>query len=105
MTLMFDPNRDSLTLEEKKFESKYKDKGIAIVPPIEAFRGGEYDYNKRKDLLQTLPVEHLLIVAAGNKAGMCVLAEEFIFIPPQTKEELNKEISEALKAVIEKAFN
>lgn len=105
MNMFTDSSREALTQEELSFQKKYKDKGIEIVPPAIAFKNGDYDYEKRKELLKTLSVNHLLIIAAANKSGMCVAAENFIFTPPQTMEELNSEINAALKALVRKVFS
>lgn len=105
MNTLIDTTRETLTQEELIFQKKYSDKGIEIVPPALAFQNGNYDYTKRKELLKTLSVNHLLIIAAANKSGMCVVAENFIFTPPETMEELNEEINAALKALVKKVFS
>ena len=105
MNILTDTSRQSLTLEELNFQKKYKDKGIEIIPPAIAFKNGDYDYEKRREVLKTLSVNHLLIIAAANKSGMCVVAENFIFTPPETIEELNLEINAALKALVKKVFS
>ncbi len=105
MNIFTDTERQSLTLEELDFQKKYGDKGIEIVPPAIAFQNGNYDYQKRKELLKTLSVNHLLIIAAANKSGMCVVADNFIFTPPETIEDLNEEINAALKALVRKVFS
>ena len=79
MNILTDTSRQSLTLEELNFQKKYKDKGIEIIPPAIAFKNGDYDYEKRREVLKTLSVNHLLIIDAANKSGMCVVAENFIF--------------------------
>ncbi|MBO7244754.1 MAG: hypothetical protein J6V53_05690 [Alphaproteobacteria bacterium] len=105
MNIFTDTTRQSLTEEELTFQKKYGDKGIEIVPPFIAFQNGDYDYKKRKELLKNLSVNHLLIIAAANKSGMCVVAENFIFVPPESVEELNEEINAALKALVRKVFS
>jgi hypothetical protein len=105
MNMLVDITRQTLTSEELSFQKKYGDKGITIVPPATAFQNGEYDYEKRKELLKKLTVNHLLIIAAANKSNMCVKVEDFIFIPPESFEQLNEEINAALKALVRKVFS
>ena len=104
MTFQVDKTRTTLTAEEKKFNSEYSNKGIKIVPPAEAFKTGDYNYELREQKLKNLSVEHTLLVSTANKLSMCILVEDFIFTPPESNEKLSSEILNALKMLIDKAL-
>lgn len=96
------PEREKLTQDEYEFHQTYKEKGIQIIPPAYVFKNMSYDYSKRAEKLKTLPPELLLLVVAANKQNMCIKASDFIFAPPQTKDELQKEIINTISAIVKK---
>lgn len=93
--------REKLTQDEFEFHQRYHDKGIQIVPPAYVFKNRIYNYEERTLKLAELSPELRILVAAANKFNMCIKAQNFVFAPPQTNEELQKEIMSAVKHVVE----
>ncbi len=98
-----DIEREKLTQDEFEFHQLYHDKGIQVIPPAYVFKNKTYDYNARALKFKELTPELSLIVIAGNKFNMCIKAQNFVFAPPQTNDELQKEIRIAVSRIIERA--
>ena len=101
MTKPLDPTRNTLTFEEKKFNTQYAHLGINVVPPSDIFAQGFYDYDKREEELKTLSLEHQALVAAANKKDMCIMANGFIFAPPVRENGLKLQIVDMLRNLID----
>ncbi|MBQ8251431.1 MAG: hypothetical protein IJY92_05925 [Alphaproteobacteria bacterium] len=92
--------REKLTQDEFEFHQRYHDKGIQIVPPAYIFKNRTYSYEERALKLNELSPELRVLVAVANKFNMCIKAQNFVFAPPQTNDELQKEIASAVKHVV-----
>ena len=92
--------REKLTQDEYEFHQQYHDKGIQIIPPAYVFKNKSYNYEERAFKLNELTPELRILVTTANKFNMCIKAQNFIFAPPQTDEELQKEIYVAVSHII-----
>ena len=93
--------REKLTQDEYEFHQQYHDKGIQIIPPAYVFKNKSYSYEDRALKLKELSPELRILVATANKFNMCIKAQNFIFVPPKTDEELQKEIHAASSHLVD----